>query len=116
MNKSKARYDSKWKVTRILLSDYLLLKDLSQSSGVPMAEALHLALGRVWEFNTVSMPVKAMARSMPIQRVTMARSTPALTARPMPTRIGVMTPTSIAVNGSKSATIAIKPKGGLING
>ncbi|MBA7553208.1 hypothetical protein ES705_45795 [subsurface metagenome] len=41
MNKSKARYDKRVKVTRILLSDYLALKLISQAAGISMPEALH---------------------------------------------------------------------------
>jgi len=41
MTNTKKRYDSKWKVTRIALSDYLVLKRISQAAGVSMAEALH---------------------------------------------------------------------------
>ncbi|GAI96654.1 unnamed protein product, partial [marine sediment metagenome] len=48
MNKAKKRYDSKWKVTRILLADYRLLKTLSQATGVSMAEALHKIITRDW--------------------------------------------------------------------
>lgn len=38
---SKKRYDSKYKVTRIWLADYIFLKELSQLAGISMAEALH---------------------------------------------------------------------------
>ncbi|MBA7553247.1 hypothetical protein ES705_45837 [subsurface metagenome] len=41
MNKAKKRYDSKHKLTRIHLGDYLILKRMSQVAGVSMAEALH---------------------------------------------------------------------------
>lgn len=41
MNASKKRYDSKHKLTRIHLSDYVILKQISQAAGVSMADALH---------------------------------------------------------------------------
>lgn len=41
MNASKKRYDSKYRVTRIFLSDYQALKAISQQAGISMAEALH---------------------------------------------------------------------------
>ena len=46
MKASKKRYDSKWKVTRIALGDYALLKELSRRAGVSMAEALHKLITR----------------------------------------------------------------------
>lgn len=41
MKASHKRYDSKHKVTRVLLSDYFALKAISQHAGISMAEALH---------------------------------------------------------------------------
>ncbi|MBA7582047.1 hypothetical protein ES708_23967 [subsurface metagenome] len=34
-------YEKKFKVTRVALADYLLLKGFAQAAGVSMAEALH---------------------------------------------------------------------------
>ena len=41
-------YDKKVKHTRILLTDYLLLKGLAQDAGVSMSEALHKIITRDW--------------------------------------------------------------------
>ncbi|MBA7714686.1 hypothetical protein ES703_123717 [subsurface metagenome] len=39
--KQQKNYDKKVKLTRILLSDYLVLKRISQVAGISMSEALH---------------------------------------------------------------------------
>ena len=39
--KRQKNYDKKVKLTRILLSDYQVLKAVSQQAGISMAEALH---------------------------------------------------------------------------
>ncbi|GAI59539.1 unnamed protein product [marine sediment metagenome] len=39
--KKQKNYDKRVKNTRILLSDYLLLKEFAQRAGVSMSEALH---------------------------------------------------------------------------
>ncbi|GAI83268.1 unnamed protein product, partial [marine sediment metagenome] len=41
-------YEKRYKVTRILLADYQLLKSLSQAAGISMAEALHKIITRDW--------------------------------------------------------------------
>ena len=92
MNNSKARYDSKWKVTRIAAGDYALLKEMSRRAGISMAEALHLALERQ----------EQVARVSPAQI-------------PMPAFRVAPVVTGIAVNGAgaKHSAFAIKPKGGV---
>ena len=84
MTGTQKRYDNKYKVTRLLLADYLMIKELAQRAGVSMAEALHkiitkdLARAEPREVVTqILMPVtSARAKSTPIQRITVARSTP----------------------------------------
>jgi len=46
--KKQRNYDKKVKHTRILLSDYLLLKGYAQQAGVSMSEALHKIITRDW--------------------------------------------------------------------
>lgn len=69
MTGTRHRYDSKYKVTRIFLADYLLLKELAQKAGVSMADALHQLI-----------EYKAQLS----MRVTMARSMPVISAKSMP--------------------------------
>ena len=69
MNASKKRYDSKYKVTRIWLADYQLLKELSQRAGISMAECLHKLIVKQAEPKAeVPMPIffKPKAVSEPI--------------------------------------------------
>jgi len=80
-------YDLSYKVTRIHISDYLLLKELSKRLGIPMAEALHLAITEQAKREQVTVIPRTQLRMMPI-----------------------IIPT-IAVNGSKVAAFASKLKG-----
>jgi hypothetical protein len=66
MTETKKRYDGKFRVTRILLSDYLVLKELAQETGFSMAEALHELIKHKPQVST------------PVTRV---RATPVTTAR-----------------------------------
>ena len=120
VNASQKRYDKKVKLTRILLGDYLVLKELSVQLGVSMAEALHKIIIR----QAVPEPEHAhptpvlTARSTPViaataAPVTAARSTPVLTARSTPVIAATAAPV-IAVNGNKAGIIVIKPKGGKV--
>jgi len=95
MSETKKRYDRKYKVTRILLSDYLVLKRISQAAGDSMAEALH----RLIE-HQAQLP-------LPEFRVT---GVPTIGVTGKPT-VRVAPVTTIATNGSKSAAVRIKPKG-----
>jgi len=72
--KRKKNYDKKVKLTRILLSDYLVLKELSQRAGVSMADALHKIITRQED----KMPISPAQIHMP---VTMAESIPVTTTR-----------------------------------
>ena len=103
MNTSKARYDSKYKVTRVLLNDYLVLKRMSQLAGVSMAEALHRLIEHQAQLPMLDMAAKPMSaiatQPMP---VTAAKSMSSFRVAPV---------TTIATNGSKVAAFRIKPKG-----
>ncbi len=95
--KRQRNYDKKVKLTRILLSDYLLLKELSQIAGVSMSEALHeLITGQV-----PKTPVPASQIPMP---VTMAMSTPVTTK--LTPGAKKSTPVSIAKRRSTPVTTA----------
>jgi len=103
--KRQKNYDKKVKLTRILLSDYLVLKRISQAVGVSMAEALH----RLIEHQAQLPLMDRLARP----------TMPAIATQPMPIySVGIHRPMSvtaakaaIATNGSKGAAFRIKPKG-----
>ncbi|MBA7557389.1 hypothetical protein ES705_50142 [subsurface metagenome] len=106
MSKTKKRYDSKYKVTRIHLGDYLALKRISQVADISMAEALHRLIEHQAQLPLLDMGIKPA----PVAQVT-GIPTPAF-------RIGVHKPMSviiaeaaIATNGSKAAAFRIKNKG-----
>ena len=106
MNKAKKRYDSKYKVTRIWLADYQLLKQFSIGAGVSMAEALHKLITREDHKEPVSpaqirMPV-TMAELIPVTTAYKVKSPVALPYRPQPV---------LATNGHKGVAFRIKPKG-----
>lgn len=103
MTKSHKRYDSKYKVTRIHLGDYLALKRISQAVGISMAEALHRLIEHQAQLPLLDMaaqPMSAIA-TQPASVVT-AKSMPAIRIAPV---------TKIATNGSKGAAFRIAPKG-----
>ena len=99
MNKSKKRYDSKYKVTRIHLGDYLALKRISQVAGVSMAEALH----RLIEHQAQLPMLNRLAKPIPV-----------IVAKPIPV-LSVASQPVITTNGHKTGIFVIKPKGGIIN-
>jgi len=104
MKASKKRYDSKHKVTRILLADYLALKQISQTAGVSMAEALHkLIVGLKPKPKPEPVPVAVATKPTFIARV---KAPVALRARPQPI---------LTTNGHKAGLFVIKPKGGVTN-
>lgn len=94
--RKKANYDKKVKLTRILLDDYLVLKQASQRAGVSMAEALHRLIEH-----------QAQLR-LPELRVT---GEPIFQIEPVTTAYRTEPATAIATNGSKGAAFRIKPKG-----
>ncbi|GAH99583.1 unnamed protein product [marine sediment metagenome] len=103
MKAAHKRYDSKWKVTRILLADYLLLKQISQAADVSMAEALHKIITRDWAMAQSTIKAKA-----PVVSPVTAPVVLPVTA-PVAYRSGPIT--ALATNGSKGAAFRIKPKG-----
>ncbi|MBA7698158.1 hypothetical protein ES703_106833 [subsurface metagenome] len=98
MNTSKRRYDGKHRVTRILLADYLLLKDYCQKTGESMAEALHTIITRDWAMAHKAEPVSQPV-SQPVFRVT------------APVVLRHKPSTSIATNGGIMPAFRIKTKG-----
>jgi len=96
--RKKANYDKKVRLTRILLSDYLVLKQISQAAGVSMAAALHSVLHQLKPEKKVS------PAQIPM---------PVWTVLPRPS-LHVETRPVIAVNGNKQhVAYKIKPKGGV---
>jgi len=95
-------YDKKCKVTRIFLTDYLLLKGYAQEAGVSMAEALHSIITRDWAMSKRKREPVAVA-TKPIFRV---KSPVILRASPHPI---------LTTNGHKAGVFVTKPKGGIIN-
>jgi len=102
MSGAKKRYDSKYKVTRIWLADYQLLKQFSIAAGVSMAEALHeLIIKEKPKAKPVAEPItepvaESIQMTMPAFKV---MAPVALRLRLQPT---------IATNGSKVAADRIK--------
>ncbi|MBA7550253.1 hypothetical protein ES705_42763 [subsurface metagenome] len=69
MKKAKQRYDKKYRVTRIFLADYLMLKRIAFRAGISMSEALHQAfLSPIKAIKPVS-PVKAVNPVSPIKAI-----------------------------------------------
>jgi len=96
---AKKRYDKKVRLTRILLSDYLLLKGFAQKAGVSMAVALHRLIEHVAQLPLPKPEPVVVPKSQPTFQV----SAPvALRIRSQPT---------IATNGGGFAAFRIKPKG-----
>ncbi|MBA7553230.1 hypothetical protein ES705_45819 [subsurface metagenome] len=112
MNKAKQRYDSKYKVTRINLSDYLALKRISQVSGISMSEALHRLIEHQAQLPLLDMaaqPIVAMA-TKPISGI-VAKPKPAIRVAPVTTVATVAPVTTVATNGNKGVAFRIKSKG-----
>jgi len=102
--KRQKNYDKKVKLTRILLSDYLVLKQMSQVAGVSMAEALHRLIEHQAQLPLLDMAAKPMSAiaTQPGLSVITAKSVPVFRTAPV---------TTIATNGSKAVAFRIKPKG-----
>jgi len=103
MIKRQRNYDKKVKVTRILLSDYLILEGISQVAGISMAEALH----RLIEHQAQLPLPELRVTGVPTIGVT---GMPAIQVTGKPT-LRVVPVTTIATNGSKTAAFRIKTKG-----
>lgn len=103
--KRQKNYDKRVKLTRILLSDYLALKAISQTAGISMAEALH----RLIEHQAQLPLLDRIARPMPVAHVT-GVPMPAFRVAAMPA-VRITPATTIATNGHKAVAFRIKPKG-----
>jgi len=103
--KRQRNYDKKVKLTRILLSDYLVLKRMSQLSGVSMAEALHRLIKHQAQLPLLDMAAK------PMSAIATQPGLSVITGKSMPAVRVVAPVTTIATNGSKSAAFRIRPKG-----
>ncbi|GAI97466.1 unnamed protein product, partial [marine sediment metagenome] len=105
--------DKKVKLTRILLSDYLVLKRMSQVAGVSMSEALHRLIEHQAQLPLLDMAAKPMSAiaAQPGLSVITAKSVPAIRVAPVKTVATVAPVTTVATNGSKSAAFRIKAKG-----
>ncbi|MBA7554233.1 hypothetical protein ES705_46845 [subsurface metagenome] len=104
MKSYKKTFDKSHKVTRILLSDYLALKQISQAAGISMAEALHRLIEHQAQLpllDRIARPVSVIATQPGLSVIT-AKSVPAL-------RTALVT--SIATNGSKVPAFRINTKG-----
>lgn len=99
--KKQKNYDKRVKNTRILLTDYLVLKSIAQNAGIPMSQALH----RLIEHQAQLPMLDRLAKPIPV-----------IVAKPMPTFKVTAPPAIIAVNGNKVGVFVVKPKGGIING
>ncbi|GAI02871.1 unnamed protein product [marine sediment metagenome] len=104
--KKQRNYDKKVKHTRILLSDYLLLKGYAQQAGVSMSEALHKLIVKQAEPKPKPepepVPVAVARKPTFIARV---KAPVALRTRPEPI---------LTTNGHKAGLFVTKPKGGVI--
>jgi len=99
-------YDKKVKQTRILLSDYLLLKGFAQKAGVSMAVALHRLIEHIAQLPLPKPePVVVPKYRIPV---------PALTIKPAGT-FRIRSQPTLSVNGNKAGVLEIKPKGGVIS-
>ncbi|MBA7553709.1 hypothetical protein ES705_46308 [subsurface metagenome] len=100
-------YDKKVKNTRILLSDYLLLKGYAQEAGVSMSEALHTIITRDWAMaKRKARPEAEPIVVTPKPAFRVAPPVVALRSRPEPV---------LATNGHNPGILVIKPKGGVTN-
>ncbi|MBA7707418.1 hypothetical protein ES703_116290 [subsurface metagenome] len=102
--KLKRNYDKRVRLTRILLADYLLLKELSLRAGVSMAEALHKILTR---------QIKAEPVPELVTKPTLAfkSAAPDTYRTKILAAYGYLGSAAIATNGSKLPAFRIKPKG-----
>ncbi|MBA7712600.1 hypothetical protein ES703_121582 [subsurface metagenome] len=99
---AKKRYDKKVRLTRILLVDYLVLKQMSQLAGVSMAQALHRLIEHQAQLPLMTRVATQPALGVSIPIPLRAAAQPTLRVRPQPT---------MATNGSKIAAFRIRPKG-----
>lgn len=99
-------YDKKVKQTRILLSDYLLLKGFAQKAGVSMAVALHRLIEHIAQLPLPKPePVVVPKSRIPV---------PALSIKPAGT-FRIRSEPTIVTNGHKVGILVIKAKGGVFH-
>ena len=91
-------YDKKVKQTRILLSDYLLLKSFAQNAGVSMSEALHMIIVARAEARPHEILTPVELIKVPVIAV---RSTPVITARRGSTPITASFSREVETNGHR---------------
>jgi len=96
---AKKRYDKKVRLTRILLSDYLVLKRMSQVAGVSMAVALHRLIEHIAQLPLPKPEPVVVPKSQPTFQVS------------APVALRVKSQPTIATNGHKAVAFRIKPKG-----
>jgi len=103
--KRQKNYDKKVKQTRILLNDYLALKQISLLAGISMAEALHRLIAHQAQLPLLDMAIR------PISAFSVTdMPAPAIRVAPI-TAIRAIPVTAIATNGNKGVAFRIRPKG-----
>jgi len=101
MSETKKRYDRKYKNTRIILADYLVLKKLSIQAGISMAEALHKLITRQLEPSAEEIaPLLAYLTRGPIRTSTRGSI-----------KSSTRSSTAIATDGGRVAAFRIKHGG-----
>lgn len=96
--KKQRNYDKRVKNTRILLSDWLVLKRMSQAAGISMAEVLHGLIEHQAQLPMLDIEEKpAFTIKAPVV---------AFQAIPRPV---------LTVNGHRAGVLVVNPKGGIIN-
>ncbi|MBA7548588.1 hypothetical protein ES705_41049 [subsurface metagenome] len=102
MMKRQRNYDKRVKNTRVLLSDWLILKRMSQIAGVSMSEALHRLIEHQAQLPMLDMAVKPMPVTMAMSTpVSAARSTPVTAARRGSTPITTSFSRGVETNGHR---------------
>ncbi|MBA7682694.1 hypothetical protein ES703_91046 [subsurface metagenome] len=103
---AKKRYDKKVRLTRILLSDYLVLKRMSQVAGVSMAVALHRLIEHIAQLPLPKRETIVVPKAELLVPTFSIKPAGTFRIRSQPTR---------AINGDKVGVLVIKPKGGKVN-
>jgi len=102
--KHKCPAELNTRVTRILLSDYLVLMALSRRTGDTMAVTLHGILTRLGPAKPKGEPARIPVTDFRVTAPVSLRSKPPVALRYKP-------PVAIATNGNKAVAFRIKPKG-----
>ena len=115
--KKQRNYDKRVKNTRILLSDWLILKRMSQVAGVSMSEALHRLIEHQAQLPLLDMEIKPAPAAQvtgiptPAFRVGVHKPMSIIMAEAVTPAYQVSSKSVIATNGSKGAAFRIKTKG-----